>query len=775
MASKMSESGLNYNKAAIGREIKKLFMVSVKRRRSSSDWTQIEICYNGIRWKSTTAITRLSDISQLPIVSMNFIPLPSANTQGNVLKLGHFFDETLNNNKMYLEVTFRDDLTWSMTSCNKSLNPKHLGYPNDKFEMTKDSVSSILNSVTKLTFCEGISDCAIPIDNQNVLKVMHSTSKSSFHSISCKQFLSFKQTTKLCISCHKLLKLCQTQTSEIKIKKDTNITNSEPKSVLSNTTNSTQYHETAKSTTNDDVILTELDNSDLKTIMKSVIPECPPKIAQFLQSQQRALTTSKYGNRWSKDIIRVCLSLWCRSPRGYKDLRSSGFLMLPSERLLQIYKNRVHQKAGINRELVHWMRSEAICKNLPPEGFEGGLILDEMSIQSDLQFYSKDGVEYLVGFTDLGEESDLMSSIHTGKHELTLATHVLQFSFLGFTGFRFPLFHYPSVQASASELYLMVWKIIHMLHTFGFTIQYISTDGAATNRDLAKIMLGEFSSLSTTMKIQDVFSPVPKTLYFIMDYSHLMKKIRNNISKSVNKSQSKKCLQHNMKFILWDHFYKAYLWDISNNPFPVHRKLKDEHFNLTSESKMRNHLAEEVLNREMLHLVQCYAESQENSAFLSSTIELLSHTSNLIDNFRDHRPITELSDNRLTQNTNALEWFLQWERDIKQNPNIKDKEKCLISHQTRADITSLIVGFHELCDYKLQQSSSSIIPSRVNSDVIENLFSQQRGIYHGSNTNPTYLDYCRAMNAAILGQPSISRKSNASEVKGAADPVSFSK
>jgi hypothetical protein len=37
------------------------------------------------------------------------------------------------------------------------------------------------------------------------------------------------------------------------------------------------------------------------------------------------------------------------------------------------------------------MRNEAALKNIPPEGYEGGLIIDEMSIQPDLQFKKRGG------------------------------------------------------------------------------------------------------------------------------------------------------------------------------------------------------------------------------------------------------------------------------------------------------------------------------------------------------------------------------------------------
>jgi len=225
------------------------------------------------------------------------------------------------------------------------------------------------------------------------------------------------------------------------------------------------HDHTSDSNTHIQVTLTEADNSDMEVIFNEVSKDCPPKILEFLMSQKKALSSHPNGRRWDTNIIRLCLTLWCRSPKCYADLRESGFLVLPSQKLLQIYKNKIHQKAGLNKELLHWMKNEAMHKNIPPEGYEGGLILDEMSIQSDLQFYSKNGGKYLVGFTDISDESRFMDEINSGKREIFLATHVLQYVFLGFTGFRFPLFHFPTKQATASELNVLFWKIINLLLT----------------------------------------------------------------------------------------------------------------------------------------------------------------------------------------------------------------------------------------------------------------------------------------------------------------------
>lgn len=136
---------------------------------------------------------------------------------------------------------------------------------------------------------------------------------------------------------------------------------------------------------------------------------------------------------------------------------------MPSEKLLQRYKNHVNQEAGINSDILHWMANEAKLKNLPPEGFEGGLIIDEMSIQPDLQFKKTNGEIELIGFTEVLPESLVFDEIKTNRRERILATHVLQLVFLGTTGFRFPFAHFPSTTANGHALYLLLWKSVNFL------------------------------------------------------------------------------------------------------------------------------------------------------------------------------------------------------------------------------------------------------------------------------------------------------------------------
>ena len=55
-------------------------------------------------------------------------------------------------------------------------------------------------------------------------------------------------------------------------------------------------------------------------------------------------------------------------------------LVLPSGRLLRIYKNSCTHDASFNASVGKWMAQQAVKRKIGPEG-RGGIILDEMAIQ----------------------------------------------------------------------------------------------------------------------------------------------------------------------------------------------------------------------------------------------------------------------------------------------------------------------------------------------------------------------------------------------------------
>ena len=83
----------------------------------------------------------------------------------------------------------------------------------------------------------------------------------------------------------------------------------------------------------------------------------------------------------------------------------------------------------------------------------------------------------------------------------------------------------------------------------------------------------------------------------------------------------------------------------------------------------------------------------------------------LVPAFNSASPQNDAGDERLSELYDVMEWFDKWEKQIKNDTSIKNKEKHLISHQTREDIVSSLLGFEELCKHKLKKSHGSIIPS----------------------------------------------------------------
>ena len=251
----------------------------------------------------------------------------------------------------------------------------------------------------------------------------------------------------------------------------------------------------------------------------------------LLQSQQQCLTVKdSRAMRWDKSLIKVCLTLWTQSPNSYTMLRSSGLLLLPSESLLKKYKNCFEQCPGFTDETVSWMNSEAEKENCDKCG---GIILDEMSVQEDLSVEFRGDVMKLEGMVDLGEASNTMyqgnKKPKSDHSDIRLASHILQFIFLGYDGFRFPFGYFATKGANAPELFLAVSNALQKLLSYGFQVDFLCFDGACANRVLMHMFFNS-DAQEKNFTCCSLFSNVPIT--FMMDPSHVLKRVRNNIYSS---------------------------------------------------------------------------------------------------------------------------------------------------------------------------------------------------------------------------------------------------
>ena len=116
---------------------------------------------------------------------------------------------------------------------------------------------------------------------------------------------------------------------------------------------------------------------------------------------------------------------------------------------------------------------------------------------------------------------------------------------------------------------------------------------------------------------------------------------------------------------------------------------------------------------------------------------------------------------RLQSLLDILSWFQTWEDNVNKQDNISNsiKSKMLLTAECRADLCSCIVGFVAMCKKRLKKHPGwSINPSRMNSDVIENNFSQQRSLHNGPSSNPNLAAYISSQQSIVLGQSTVSKK-----------------
>lgn len=373
---------------------------------------------------------------------------------------------------------------------------------------------------------------------------------------------------------------------------------------------------------------------------------------------------------------------------------------------------------------------------------------------------------HVVGVMDMGEIGNNLETLMTGKRDRPLATHVLQLCFNGLKGFRWPIAYFASRTAKAFTMYPLIWEAVDKLHQHGFTVDYIALDGASTNRSLINMHFPTNPRHHSFTTLNPSY-PAHKVV-FLQDIKHTFKKIRNSLfsSRLENKDKSgvrgARYILLDDKPVVWDMFEAAFAY---NTRFGIrlHKRLTREHIMLDGGAKMRNHIAEHVLNSDMIILIEALRESGECLDFsLDPLLKILKHTSNLVNVFNDKRPICTLQDSRLQTIKDDLSFFNDWESSIMDNSTLTkaDKIRHLITEETRDDLNCAITGFLQICTHAVNKGFA-VVPAIVNSDAIENFFCQQSGITDGQNTNPTLLQYGYSVNTIILGQCTVSKKANA--------------
>ncbi|KAJ8306391.1 hypothetical protein KUTeg_016936 [Tegillarca granosa] len=565
--------------------------------------------------------------------------------------------------------------------------------------VTQKNVDGLIHLITVIKICKGLDTTenesqALIVEYLSELSNENSGKKTT-RSKSCKVIVNWTSKKECCDRCMDSIKQNRkrkrppvSETESISEKKSEinplqehnlsshqNVDNGLIEKVYSDQVSNSDYPVQVSQVDEESKIkLCKEDHEDMESILNKIVENgAPEQFKLLLESQLRNFKKGLeiHQRRWDQEVISVCLGLYIRSPRAYEDLKKSGLLVLPSQRLLQYYKNSIKQTTCFNLQNLIWMQKEALKQKVSDFGKHGGLVIDEMSIQDDLVIQKQRDSWNLVRIVDMDQTNNNIDILCNGRKKVQLATHALQFVFHGLTGFRWPIAYFGSNTATAFQLYNTFWKCVDVLDENGFTVDYVMLDGASTNRAFTNILFNNGCQREKKFKFQDIYDG-NHSICAIQDIMHVLKRIRNNVESSRIENQSQA---------------GRYL----------------------------------VLN-------DCCI------------------------------PICSKNDKRIELLREILHFFNEWESQIV-NSVLYLQAKNLITQETRDDINSAVSGFISLCDTMLGKGNR-INPGFLNSDIVENLFGQQRGIRNGLNANPTLAQYGPSNTAIILGQCSVSNKGN---------------
>ena len=188
-------------------------------------------------------------------------------------------------------------------------------------------------------------------------------------------------------------------------------------------------------------------------------------------------------------LIKWCLNLKLLLSSSYRALRSSGVLVLPSERTLRDYTHWVESASGFSCDLDRQLMKEANVKSIPDFQKFICLVFDDVRVKEDL-VYDKHSSQ-IIGFVNLGKVNNQLLELErsqTGECKPPVATHMLVFMVRGlFSSLEFPYVQVPTSSLSGDVLFPIMWECIKHLEACDFKVIALTFDGASPNRKFFKM------------------------------------------------------------------------------------------------------------------------------------------------------------------------------------------------------------------------------------------------------------------------------------------------
>ena len=102
----------------------------------------------------------------------------------------------------------------------------------------------------------------------------------------------------------------------------------------------------------------------------------------------------------------------------------------------------------------------------------GGIIFDEMTIKTNISFKTQGESLGMFAVVDFVPYNNGIHQVLSGNDGFNTVANILQFVFLAFNGFRFPVCYIANKIITAGEIASVFWDLVNTLRTYGFHITW---------------------------------------------------------------------------------------------------------------------------------------------------------------------------------------------------------------------------------------------------------------------------------------------------------------
>ena len=428
------------------------------------------------------------------------------------------------------------------------------------------------------------------------------------------------------------------------------------------------------------------------------------------------------GRRWTYSDKVVALSLYHQSPLAYQFCQR--IFTLPSISSLRRWLCNIEVRPGFPPKVFELLK-ERVAIMTERDKF-CVVSFDEMSLRAGFSYNITD--DQVEGFEDYGS---------LGKTSKA-ANHALVFMVRGLMGkWKQPLGYFLSRDATRAEkLEPLLKDCIQKLKDIGLHPKAVVCDQGSSNVRL-------YTTLGVT-EDHPYFIHEGDKIYCMHDPPHLLKNTRSNLEKYVFQVQGK---DGKKKHIRWAHIRTFYDHD-SQLPIRKAHKLTTGHFVLNSFSKMRVNKAAQVLSHSVAAGIYTYSALGKLPGEAVHTAEFVELIDGLFDSFNSRYFKDPKKLRRPISKNSAHSAFFKSTVPVLQSLKVLGSRNVLFIRGWQLAISCVSQLWEHI---KESSDISFLMTSRINQDIVENLFStiRRKG---GFRDNPSAKEFRCALRMVMVAE-----------------------